>query len=534
MPARLTARLCILWLTICLTLFGCAARLQSFEGSLEQDNGQLILSEESAWRGQLSDGRPKGFGTLTRPEGRHLSGYWLGGAIDGQGTLHLPALNSIYLGEFNTNLRSGLGRFVTQQSIYTGYWQGDVPHGFGTFKSKDHQFFYAGHWNQGLRWGEGLSIDMQQGHYQGEWEENLPHGFGESIGSDGAWYQGAWLNGKMHGYGRQTTSSGVAYEGTWEHNVPHGYGAQSWIDGSRYEGHWVHGEKAGQGTLYLANGDRHTGAWQTDQPQGFGQRHYAAGYSLIGVWETDLIHRGEVRFAKAPEAVYEGVLRRGDKAHPALLKWLKQHTDEGLDAAALLLAKASTWGQPPQEKLEAKTKAWLHQAADSLPEAAFWLAKDYLDDANTNQRQRQQALAWLQRAADEGLAEAHLLLGNFYYKGEQVNRNQQIAKAHFSAATQAGNLTARNNLAWLLATTTKDQIRNGERALALILPLVQQLPSPQHFDTLAAVYAENGQFKRAVSIQKQLLQQGIDQLGFDVQALSERLELYRQAEPWRE
>lgn len=531
-----TATLVTATLMLCgaLLLPGCATSVQQIEGSLELGNGQLNLADDRSWHGQISGSEPEGFGTMTGLHGQRLSGYWRDDAIRSQGVLRFPASNSIYVGGFKSNQRAGFGRFVTDKSVYIGYWNNGVPEGFGTYQAKRDGFFYAGNWHQGIRWGGGISIDERHGNYQGEWRNNSPNGFGESVGTNGSWYQGSWLDGKKHGYGRSVNQTGVVYEGNWEYNVPQGYGVESWIDGNRYEGQWRDGEKAGFGTLYFANGNSHAGQWVGNRPEGQGLRRYKSGYSISGFWKTNLIHQGEVRLAEASNMVYAGTLRLDDQAHPELIDWLKARIDDGSHAAALLLVQVFEWGQKTENISETKARAELKQAAHSLPEAAFQLAKRYLADATAELGLYRQALVLLQKAAATGHAEAHLLLGNLYYKGKHVDRNYQIAKNHFSAATVAGNLAARNNLAWLLATASQDQLRDPERALALIMPLAKQLPSPQHLATLAAVYAENDQYQLAISAQRQALKRAATQPDFDVGTISERLELYNKAQPWRE
>lgn len=56
-----------------------------------------------------------------------------------------------------------------------------------------------------------------------------------------------------------------------------------------------------------------------------------------------------------------------------------------------------------------------------------------------------------------------------------------------------------NNLAWLLATQARDGLRNGAEARRLAEPLCRrESPDPDHLDTLAAAYAECGQFAEAL------------------------------------
>ena len=57
-----------------------------------------------------------------------------------------------------------------------------------------------------------------------------------------------------------------------------------------------------------------------------------------------------------------------------------------------------------------------------------------------------------------------------------------------------------NNLAYLLATSPDDDVRDGKRAVdfAETAKLLSEKPSPYVIDTLAAAYAEAGQFDKAV------------------------------------
>jgi hypothetical protein len=64
-----------------------------------------------------------------------------------------------------------------------------------------------------------------------------------------------------------------------------------------------------------------------------------------------------------------------------------------------------------------------------------------------------------------------------------------------------------NNLAWLLATCADAKIRNGKKALeyATRLCALSEWKDATGMDTLAASYAECGQFKEAIQWQKRVL-----------------------------
>ena len=61
-----------------------------------------------------------------------------------------------------------------------------------------------------------------------------------------------------------------------------------------------------------------------------------------------------------------------------------------------------------------------------------------------------------------------------------------------------GDLSAANNLAWILATHPDQRFRNGAEAVDLLRPLLGGRDCDSNFlDTLAAAYAEAGRFEQA-------------------------------------
>lgn len=98
-------------------------------------------------------------------------------------------------------------------------------------------------------------------------------------------------------------------------------------------------------------------------------------------------------------------------------------------------------------------------------------------------------------------------------------------------------LTAASNLAWILATNPSVNVRNGSEAVKWATILVQgtQQRDPRALDTLAAAYAETGEFEKAVNtsnaaiaIATKLNQQSL------LPELRSRLASFQQGRPWRQ
>jgi tetratricopeptide (TPR) repeat protein len=95
-----------------------------------------------------------------------------------------------------------------------------------------------------------------------------------------------------------------------------------------------------------------------------------------------------------------------------------------------------------------------------------------------------------------------------------------------------------NNLAWVLATTTKDELRNGKRALELGLKACEATEYKQAhiLSTLAAAYAESGDFDNARKWSEKAVELGGEEGedGEQLEQLKKELESYKENKPWRE
>ena len=131
-------------------------------------------------------------------------------------------------------------------------------------------------------------------------------------------------------------------------------------------------------------------------------------------------------------------------------------------------------------------------------------------------------------ACEEALATGYDDLGKSAEALAHWHKARDIDPSRPSAAIGA---------AWLLATTPDPSLRNGAEAVSLV-ESAQGLASPDDanvLDTLAAAYAEDGQFSRAVALAHQALDLALKQANSKMaSAIRARLALYEAGEPFHQ
>ncbi len=138
-------------------------------------------------------------------------------------------------------------------------------------------------------------------------------------------------------------------------------------------------------------------------------------------------------------------------------------------------------------------------------------------------------------AMSPDFAEAHHDLANALRKKGRY----PDAVAHYESALRIDprSVLTLNNLGWLLATCSDPSVRNGARAVevAARAELLSGGEDPLILHTLAAAYAENGQFSQAIETAQRALQLAEQQKkGILLRALPNEITLYRAELPYHE
>jgi tetratricopeptide (TPR) repeat protein len=130
-------------------------------------------------------------------------------------------------------------------------------------------------------------------------------------------------------------------------------------------------------------------------------------------------------------------------------------------------------------------------------------------------------------AGEEALASAEEYLGK-----------DKEALAHWRKALEIdpSRVSATLGAAWLLSTTPDGSLRNGPEALSLAGSARNLVPGddPDVLDTLAAAYAENGQFDAAAASAERALEMAVARGNApQAAAIRARLVLYKEKKPYR-
>jgi len=129
-----------------------------------------------------------------------------------------------------------------------------------------------------------------------------------------------------------------------------------------------------------------------------------------------------------------------------------------------------------------------------------------------------------------GRADAYLNVGK---------HSQAVSDYDAAMKLKADDSNMLNNFAWVLATSPDEGVRNGKRAVELGIEAAKltEYKKPHILSTLAASYAESGDFDKARQWSQKAVQLGQDDPELDADTktqLKKELASYEEKKPWRE
>ncbi len=226
------------------------------------------------------------------------------------------------------------------------------------------------------------------------------------------------------------------------------------------------------------------------------------------------VHRARIRALKndAPAALRD--VEHALKLQPGAVQALQLH--------ASLLGSSGKYDQALAD-LTALREAMPNNPEVLLQMAALYQASKQLHKAVTTYDRLIENDA-KNLVAYRGRADTYLSLGK---------QAEAIADYEAALKIEPGNSGVLNNLAWVLATSPDDKLRDGKRAIELAKEAGEATEFKQAhiLSTLAAGYAEAGDFDTAVIWSKRAVEAGGQQLNGQ---LTKELESYQAQKPWRE
>jgi TPR repeat protein len=227
-----------------------------------------------------------------------------------------------------------------------------------------------------------------------------------------------------------------------------------------------------------------------------------------------------------------GVARDQQRARRMLVRAAELGDLEGIGSAwNVLLVVGTPDDRDPRLGMHFLVKGANADDANS----AYVLAREYLTGRDVS-RDPARAAQWFTRAARSKHALASLWLSELHAKGIGVPQDSSRAQQMLQAALRDANLHEKNLFCWSLSVTPDAQLRNSALAIRVLEPALaaQQQKSPAHLDTLAAAYAEHGQFDKAVATQLEAIETRRRARPEPSPSMQQRLELYRAGKAYRE
>ena len=224
---------------------------------------------------------------------------------------------------------------------------------------------------------------------------------------------------------------------------------------------------------------------------------------------------------------------------------LEQSGKLGNAESFLFLAHHYRSGSIVQQDISRSTTFFSEAAKLRNPEAIVAFARFLISPAGEGFREEEKfgIVKLLEELVAEKEPEAMVVLGNLSAAGVQTDQSFRQAISWYKKAVKAASNNIDeasdeiiNEVAWILATTSKKSLKRARYALRIIDKRMQDSAlareKPEFLDTWAAALAANGQFEKAIEIQNRAISKATEQDRDDVlQILEKHLKSFKLNQP---
>jgi TonB family protein len=206
----------------------------------------------------------------------------------------------------------------------------------------------------------------------------------------------------------------------------------------------------------------------------------------------------------------------------------KKVADDGSAAAKFVYAVNVSYIDHFRPEHQVLNQYLVDAAQRGLREAQFMIGRNLLRGQGC-EVDVDKGLAWLQQSAQLDYAPAQFLLAN-----ETANDplKQDSSMIWLQNAADSKHYPSMLQLAWIYATSSDVGIRNPALALELAAEVESEYSDKiTGWDTLAAAYAANGNFKKAIRFQKKALKLA-KKRAWSIPGLQDRFDSYQHGIAW--
>jgi uncharacterized protein len=184
-------------------------------------------------------------------------------------------------------------------------------------------------------------------------------------------------------------------------------------------------------------------------------------------------------------------------------------------------------------KIEDNPNTWYLNAANKGYSAASYLLGANLLNGNMCTPDAVVGANWLIKASQNNLSDAQYLLAIELFSGARIEKNEAKGFYWLKRAAIVSDI-AKLRLAWILSTNTNETYRDNKLATEYFEKVPKDHADKQtYFRTVAAIAANNNDFKNAIKWQKKAIKDA-KKLELPLDTVNAQLASYQNNQPWRE